>query len=136
MRSRWISSHIALLSGLLLAPAGLTGCIGGDSHYPHTSDALALQRVVLYRNGVGYFERGGKFEGDVLTHRLPAHGELEGKLRHGLRSTFVEYAEDGGTDPGQPRGVVQHRAEDVVRSHVGAGGFVEVHVWVHGSRIH
>jgi hypothetical protein len=31
-----------------------------------TQSPLALQRVVLYRNGVGYFERSGKLHGDSL----------------------------------------------------------------------
>lgn len=35
-----------------------------------TDDDLTLDRVVLYRNGVGYFERHGKVEGDVLRLRV------------------------------------------------------------------
>lgn len=40
------------------------GC--GSSAAVQTSDALPLRRVVLYRNGVGYFERTGTFEGRGL----------------------------------------------------------------------
>ena len=35
-----------------------------------TGGALQLSRVVLYRNGVGYFERHGRVDGDVLTLRV------------------------------------------------------------------
>jgi hypothetical protein len=39
--------------------------------YPTVAeDGLALDAVVLYRNGVGYFERRGKVDGDVLTLRV------------------------------------------------------------------
>jgi len=38
--------------------------------YPTTISPLALDRVVLYRNGIGYFERSGKVDGDVLTLRV------------------------------------------------------------------
>src|SRR5882757_1722714 len=35
-----------------------------------TGGALQLSKVVLYRNGVGYFERGGTVNGDVFTIRV------------------------------------------------------------------
>jgi hypothetical protein len=50
----------ALLVGLLF----LCGC-GGGAAVRGSSD-LPVQRVVLYRNGVGYFERSGAFEGQEL----------------------------------------------------------------------
>ncbi|MFW5740751.1 MAG: hypothetical protein ACOC1F_10350, partial [Myxococcota bacterium] len=34
--------------------------------YPSAETSLQLSRVVLYRNGVGYFERQGQVEGDML----------------------------------------------------------------------
>ncbi len=44
----------------------LTGaCSGAGAKYP-TTDALGLSRVVLYRNGIGYFERQGHVDGDML----------------------------------------------------------------------
>src|SRR5262249_34423315 len=38
--------------------------------YATTNGALQLSKVVLYRNGVGYFERGGKVAGDAFTLRV------------------------------------------------------------------
>ncbi len=38
--------------------------------YPATADGLRLSRVVLYRNGIGYFERVGTVEGDILRIRI------------------------------------------------------------------
>jgi hypothetical protein len=60
-------SFSALFRGLGL---GLTllasACAGGRAEYPTTEGPLALDRVVLYRNGVGYFERHGEVDGDRL----------------------------------------------------------------------
>ncbi len=50
----------AVVLGLLAA-----SCSGPGAKYP-TTDALTLSRVVLYRNGIGYFERVGHVDGDVL----------------------------------------------------------------------
>ena len=61
----WIGvSERPRLCGLLTL-----GCTGSDSSrlkYPTSTDDLQLSRVVLYRNGVGYFERNGEFDGNVL----------------------------------------------------------------------
>src|SRR5512134_2837882 len=35
-----------------------------------TSDGLALRRVVIYRNGVAYFEREGRVRGDKVGFRV------------------------------------------------------------------
>ena len=35
-----------------------------------TAEGLALRRVVIYRNGVGYFERAGRVESDRVTFRV------------------------------------------------------------------
>jgi outer membrane murein-binding lipoprotein Lpp len=46
---------------------GLLACAPiGTQPGATTQTALALKRVVLYRNGVGYFERGGTLEGSEL----------------------------------------------------------------------
>ncbi|MBI2896138.1 MAG: DUF4139 domain-containing protein [Deltaproteobacteria bacterium] len=53
----------------LLALAGtIAGCAAGPAVL--TSDALPIKRVVLYRNGVGYFERAGHFEGERLAFQV------------------------------------------------------------------
>lgn len=52
---------------LLLLALGLTGCstaaVGGDARLP-------VRKVVLYRSGVGYFERTGTFSGDALEFQV------------------------------------------------------------------
>lgn len=52
------SIHFALLS------LGLVGCGAGPAVLG--SDDLPVRRVVLYRNGVAYFERSGQFDGNEL----------------------------------------------------------------------
>ncbi len=45
-------------------------CGGARKPYATTNEALQLSKVVLYRNGVGYFERGGRVDGESLTLRV------------------------------------------------------------------
>ena len=53
-----------LLALLVGAPALLAGCAhSGDAA---GLDPLPVKRVVLYQNGVGYFERAGTLHGDTL----------------------------------------------------------------------
>ena len=54
-----------------LALTAVCAC-GGERglRYPTAVSPLTLDRVVLYRNGVGYFERSGKVDGDVLRLRV------------------------------------------------------------------
>ena len=52
---------IALLLGLLT-----TGCATSRGSFGAADTDLALERVVLYRNGIGYFERAGEVDEDVL----------------------------------------------------------------------
>ena len=50
-------------SAVLIAAATLLGC----SHMQTTSlDPLPVKRVVLYQNGIAYFERAGEMHGDTL----------------------------------------------------------------------
>ena len=58
----------ALIAGLLAL--GATGCGGARTSYVRSSDTV-LGRVVIYRNGVAYFERSATVEGDTL--RLAGH---------------------------------------------------------------
>jgi outer membrane protein OmpA-like peptidoglycan-associated protein len=51
-----------------LAALALAGC-GGSG--PNAS--LSLRRVILYQNGLGYFERSGRIEGDRFPLRFGAH---------------------------------------------------------------
>jgi hypothetical protein len=52
--------------GLALA-ALLGGCARGPDL---ASPELPLQRVVVYRNGVGYFERGGEVDGEQVSFKM------------------------------------------------------------------
>jgi len=58
---------VLVVVGLSLCAA----CVASTrSPYATTDSALALSRVVLYRNGVGYFERAGVVDGDRLTLKV------------------------------------------------------------------
>ncbi|WP_437339220.1 hypothetical protein [Sorangium sp. So ce394] len=54
-------------SGLLLALSMLAGCARGPDV---DASGLALRRVVIYRNGVAYFERRGLIDADQVTFRV------------------------------------------------------------------
>ncbi|MGK4004608.1 hypothetical protein WMF31_18390 [Sorangium sp. So ce1036] len=54
-------------SGLLLALSLLAGCARGPDV---DASGLALRRVVIYRNGVAYFERRGLIDADQVTFRV------------------------------------------------------------------
>ncbi|MBI5491008.1 MAG: AgmX/PglI C-terminal domain-containing protein [Deltaproteobacteria bacterium] len=61
-RGRYVLGYIALLAAL----AALAGCKKKQEEPPQVSTSLPIQRVVLYRNGVGYFERAGQVQGDEI----------------------------------------------------------------------
>src|SRR5688500_15422227 len=57
--------------GSVVFGAMFSGCAtSGRTPGSATDSPLALQRVVLYRNGVGYFERSGRIEGRTLRLRV------------------------------------------------------------------
>ncbi|MDH5676256.1 MAG: DUF4139 domain-containing protein [Myxococcales bacterium] len=63
--------RLAPLLSLLALLSALSACgASGRSPLPTTVSPLSLRRVVLYRNGVGYFERAGKLEGKTLRLRV------------------------------------------------------------------
>ncbi|HMI90168.1 MAG TPA: hypothetical protein VK509_02340 [Polyangiales bacterium] len=67
MHRRLASRALLLLACCTGAHSSLAGCAGSSVQPgPLTESPLALRRVVLYRNGVGYFERHGKLSGDTL----------------------------------------------------------------------
>lgn len=57
---------------VVLALATLIGACASSSRwrYPTAESPLSLDRVVLYRNGIGYFERVGKLDGNMLTLKV------------------------------------------------------------------
>lgn len=60
MKTRFIAS-------LAVAALSITGCVHEPrTAFPSAVGGLSLDRVVLYRNGIGYFERRGKLDGNVL----------------------------------------------------------------------
>ncbi len=54
----------------LIALAALAGCASGRNPYAATESSLGLDRVVLYRNGIGYFERRGEVRGEALVIKV------------------------------------------------------------------
>lgn len=82
--------HAPLLA-LLFAPL-LVGCASSAS-YVHSSDA-ALGRVVVYRNGIAYFERSARVKDDTLTLQVPAD-----KVDDFLKSLVVTDAKTGDPAP-------------------------------------
>ncbi len=63
-----LRSRLGLVGGFLLVAAAmpLMGCARG----PDVESALSLQRVVIYRNGVGYYERRGHVEEPEVTFKV------------------------------------------------------------------
>ncbi|MET0591078.1 MAG: DUF4139 domain-containing protein, partial [Polyangiaceae bacterium] len=55
---------------LLLAAAGTMGALGCARKPAVSADGLALKRVVIYRNGVAYFERAGHVEEDKVEFKV------------------------------------------------------------------
>jgi len=60
---RTVLPFVILLTG--------TGCGSAASSYVHAGDTT-LGRVVVYRNGIAYFERTADVQGDHLTLKVPA----------------------------------------------------------------
>lgn len=58
---------LAKIGLICVALSTAVGCSHQDRlQYPTTASPLGLAKVVLYRNGVGYFERQGEIDGDLL----------------------------------------------------------------------
>lgn len=86
-----LSRRQAPLLALFCAPL-LGGCASGSS-YVRSSDA-ALGRVVVYRNGIAYFERRAHVQNDMLTLQVPAD-----KVDDFLKSLVVTDAKTGDPAP-------------------------------------
>lgn len=62
---------IRTVAALALASTLAFGCVdSARARYATTAGELRLSRVVLYRNGIGYFERVGEVDGDILTIKV------------------------------------------------------------------
>src|SRR5262245_59631246 len=76
----------------LALPPLLLGCASGGSYV--RSDGTTLGRVVIYRNGVAYFERIAKVDDDVLKLSVPSD-----KVDDFLKSLTVTDAHTGERAP-------------------------------------
>ncbi|HSY39907.1 MAG TPA: DUF4139 domain-containing protein [Polyangia bacterium] len=81
-----------LIAASLLALSG-AGCGGARTSYVRSADTV-LGRVVIYRNGVAYFERSATVEGDTLRLAVPAE-----RVDDFLRSLTVVDADTGQPAP-------------------------------------
>ena len=72
----------------------LTGCGASASSYVHTPNDTTLGRVVVYRNGVAYFERTADVKEDHLDLQVPAD-----KVDDFLKSLTVVDAQTGAPAP-------------------------------------
>lgn len=90
MRTAFFSS----LAGMVALGGGVLclGC-GGGSSYVHAQDAT-LGRVVVYRNGVAYFERYAQIQGNSLKLAVPGD-----KVDDFLKSLTVVDAKTGEAAP-------------------------------------
>ncbi len=83
--------HTALLAFVLLTP---TSCAVFGPQKEHVRTEAALGKVIIYRNGVAYFERHATVQGDQLTLTVPA-----GRVDDFLKSLTVVDAKSGSTLP-------------------------------------
>ena len=61
----------------LVATLGLSiACAGCATPPPVVAPGLALRKVVIYRNGVGYFERGGRVNSDRVQFKVRKVGDF------------------------------------------------------------
>jgi hypothetical protein len=100
---------------------GLLGCGGATTTFVH-SDTTTLGRVVVYRNGVAYFERFAKESGDKLTLAVPAD-----KVDDFLKSLNVVDARTGDPAP---------VAYPTSRQPAGGTGLIDMEISLSGKRPH
>jgi hypothetical protein len=89
-----------------------------------SSEQLPLRRVVVYRNGVGYFERAGTVKGDRVEFRVrPAHvGDFLATLavveRGGssVRAASFPIRSADQVTPGAPSGGAKGKADDALET--------------------
>jgi outer membrane protein OmpA-like peptidoglycan-associated protein len=102
---------------LLALPPLLIGCASTTSYV--RSDGTTLGRVVVYRNGVAYFERTARVEDDTLRLSVPAD-----KIDDFLKSLTVTDAKTG------------ERAPVDFPSGSGGSGLTEMKIHLAGKRPH
>lgn len=103
---------------------GLAGC-GGAASYVH-SDTTTLGRVVVYRNGVAYFERYAKVDDDKLTLAVPPD-----KVDDFLKSLNVVDAKTG-----EPTPISYPTDTSGANAAQGAAGLIDMQIKLAGNRPH
>ena len=103
---------------------GLAGC-GGAASYVH-SDTTTLGRVVVYRNGVAYFERYAKVDDDKLTLAVPPD-----KVDDFLKSLTVVDAKTG-----EPTPISYPTDTSGANAAQGAAGLIDMQIELAGNRPH
>jgi hypothetical protein len=117
----WISVVVAL-----------TGCASGPA--VRGSKQVPVRNVVLYRSGVGYFERAGSFDGDSLEFRVKQNevGDFLSSLtaiEHtsgGVRSVSFDVPEEPKSPPPEAEGGSDERVD--VKLALASDGKHEVNV--------
>jgi len=79
---------------VILLLTGCGGCGASATTYVHAPNDTTLGRVVVYRNGVAYFERTAAVRGDHLDLQVPAD-----KVDDFLKSLTVVDAQTGQPEP-------------------------------------
>ena len=100
-----MAHHIRLLGLLGLGSFFSLGCAGGLIPPPVLSDAT-LGKVIIYRNGVAYFERYGEPDEETLSMRVPAERVddflksltiVDEKTGEAMPASFPTVEPNGGT---------------------------------------
>jgi hypothetical protein len=107
---------------------GLVGC-GGAATYVHSDTTLG--RVVVYRNGVAYFERYAKVDDDKLTLAVPPD-----KVDDFLKSLNVVDARTGEPTPVSYPTDTEHAQPPDGAGGAGAPGLISMQIKLPGNRPH
>ncbi len=113
-----------LLASCSAGLLGLVGC-GGAASYVH-SDTTTLGRVVVYRNGVAYFERYAKVDDDKLTLAVPPD-----KVDDFLKSLNVVDAKTG-----EPTPVTYPTDTSAAGASAAGTGLIDMQIKLPGNRPH
>jgi hypothetical protein len=113
-----------LLASCSAGLLSLVGC-GGAASYVH-SDTTTLGRVVVYRNGVAYFERYAKVDDDKLTLAVPPD-----KVDDFLKSLNVVDAKTG-----EPTPVTYPTDANGSGASASGSGLIDMQIKLPGNRPH
>ena len=89
-----MTSSLHRLAACCLAASLVAACGGHTTTFVEADDAAALGRVVVYRNGIAFYERHAKVVGDSLTLTVP-----HDKVDDFLKSLTVSDAKTGEALP-------------------------------------